>query len=105
MKRLAVGLMLLAASVLALGCPGSSPPAMVICTLEAGGGGACQIPDGHPLRDVCIREEKGYWCPPSALDNGWATTQDGMESFASWCYGVPKKRARAALNDMKRSLQ
>lgn len=58
------------------GCGKDKPPVIEICILD-GIGGECDVPGVGKVNKT-----------PSQLTNYWATNQDDMAKFASWCYGL-----------------
>ena len=93
----------LALALLLSGCPKSSiPPYIPICIVDGFGGGDCQIDDSDLLARCCFKNDKGYYCPPSCLKNAWATTQDGMARYSSWCSGANREDTEREMEQFKR---
>lgn len=77
------------------GCRGSTPPEFKeICTLDGFGGGDCSLPGG----------ERKYH-PPSEMRNYWATDQESMKNFASWCYRVPPEQVPTNPTELRALIQ
>lgn len=96
MRHLKNGVKLLAALALVLsvgGCRKSTPPKIEICILDGAGNADCQLPDGS----FVVRA-------PSELLDYWATNQDDMAKFASWCYDTSYSTAQDRLEYLKRKI-
>lgn len=79
--------MLLVASALFLSsCRSDKPPAVEVCILDGFGGGDCILKDGS----------KKYRAPSEML-NFWATSQEDMAQFSSWCYESPMTTTQSHL--------
>lgn len=77
--------------VLALSsCRKSIPPQIEICILDGAGGGDCIEPDGS----------KRYRAPTD-MGNYWATSQEDISAFSSWCYGTKLENAKAMMGKIE----
>lgn len=106
--RRSYGVMLLVVlgSVLSSGgCRKDSPPRIDICLGDGAGGADCVLREGSDLLGKCIREERGWYCPPSALENAWMTTQGDMEAWSSWCYNTSKKNVRSQMRAIQKAVR
>jgi hypothetical protein len=88
------------------GCKADAPPKIALCQGDGLGGANCSLPPGTPLREQCIPDTEAgrvdkFYCPPSALENSWITTQDDAARLLSWCYGGSIKKARVAVEQYK----
>lgn len=86
MKLLLAGVLLLTSQ----GCRKDNPPQITICIGDGLGGMDCILKDGTPK----------YLAPSETL-NMWATTQEDMAAFASWCYKINKSDAEEELAKMR----
>lgn len=105
--RRSYGVMLLVVlgSVLSSGgCRKDNPPPIDIGLHDGMGGGDFQLREGSRLKSCCIKESKGWYCPPSCLENAWMTTQEDMEAWAGWCYGASRKDVRKSLKGIQKSV-
>lgn len=85
-------------------CRSSKPPAIDVCIGDGAGGADCVLREGSALRFKCVREQRGWYCPPSALENAWITTGDDMEAYSSWCYDTSRKNVRPAMRAIRQGL-
>ncbi len=109
-----LGFALLAATAIlfsagSTGCKSEKAPAIDVCLGDGFGGASCVLREGSELRSKCHYSEtvnaKGWYCPPSSLENMWMTTQRDMESFSSFCYDVSRKTARNHMRAYSQALR
>lgn len=87
MKLLMLGIVLLIALA---GCRKSNPPSIDICIGDGYGGMNCTLKDGTHK-----------YLKPSETANMWATTQEDMKLFASWCYNTSVKNVAPQMELIK----
>lgn len=87
MLRLMLGLGL---CLVLVGCRSSNPPAIDICIGDGFGGMNCTLKDGSHK-----------YLKPSETENMWATTQEDMKLFASWCYNTSVKNVAPQMELIK----
>lgn len=99
---------LLAVCALAMGsCRTDKPPVIgIICIGDGVGGGDCGLANaGTAMPPGCVVKDPAnptkVYCPPSALQNMWMTTQADEANFSSWCYKVPTPVASSVLAVMR----
>lgn len=66
------------------------PPVIEICILDGFGGADCIERDGSQK-----------YRAPTELTNFWATNQDDMAAFSSWCYKIPQVAIEKELDTIK----
>lgn len=105
--KLGFGLCLVLVSILT-DCRSDHPPPIDVGTGDGFGGGDFVLVPGSPLIALCQPEEvngkKGYYCPPTALNQAWITSQWSMARFASWCYGAPIGEVTSVMEATRRSI-
>lgn len=78
---------------------------MSICLGDGVGGADCQLEPTSPLVQCCIKNEKGYYCPPSCLKNVWMTSQSEEAAFAAWCYDASTEVIQKEMNKLQGAIQ
>lgn len=87
--------LLLWAALLALSsCRRDYPPVVEVCILDGVGGGDCIEKDGSKL-----------YRAPSEMKNYWATSQDDMAQFSSWCFKSSLNQAEIELQSIRNGLR
>lgn len=108
-RWLAIASVSLAALALLTGassCRRSSPPKIDICLGDGVGGGDCLLREGSRLRGICIKlRDAGWYCPPSALENAWMTTQEDMAAYSSWCHDTSQKNVKAHMRAIREAVR
>jgi hypothetical protein len=92
--RLWLGGMLLVVPGLLHSCRESKPPSIEICILSPQGGADCVERDGSQTFKT-----------PSQIENYWATNQEDMKAFSSWCYDTYRQVIEVEMKKIKEKTQ